>query len=240
VDTFLMDGAKLDYAGLSYFKSGQTIQNCVFNDCAQIDPGTSTFKYNSIKNYYDDGPSSGAAEAALLWPTDDTNCTDNSFTDCTMSVEYDTNSDSTPVFHNTTFDDNSGWFDVLNTSGNSATDIELTGTSNADSYTGDYTTFSSSYPLTMYIQDKDKVPILDAQCSIHLADSPFTELLNEDSATDGYALDTYSGATPADIVWKVRKSATTDDPRYFARSDTGQITTDGFSITVTLVENPYI
>jgi hypothetical protein len=240
INSFSINGAQISKAGYSYFHAGASIQNCVFDDCQQIDPSTATFKFNSIKNYADDNPSSAAAEAALLWPTNDANCTDNDFANNTMSVEYDTNSDSTPVFSNMVFDDNTGWYDVLNTSGNSTTAIELTGTSNANSYIGDHTTFPSSYPLTINVQDVGKQPILNAQCSIHLLESPYTELMNEDSATDGTAVDTYSGSTPVDIVWKVRKSETTDDPRYFSRSDTGQITTDGFTITVTLTENPYI
>jgi hypothetical protein len=240
VNSFSMDGVQISKAGKIYFHGGASVENCVFDDCGQIDPSTATFKYNFIKNYDDDTPSSGAVEAALLWPSDDSNCSDNEFADNTMSVEYGSGSDSTPVFSNMVFDDNSGWYDVLNTSGNSTTAIELTGTSNANSYIGDHTTFPSSYPLTLNVQDGDKQPVLNAQCSIHLLDSPYTELMNEDSATDGTAVDTYSGSTPVDIVWKVRKSETTDDPRYFSRSDTGQITTDGFTITVTLTENPYI
>jgi hypothetical protein len=94
--------------------------------------------------------------------------------------------------------------------------------------------------LTINVQDKDNQPILNAQCSIYLLDSPYTQLMNEDSATDGSAVDTYTGSVPVNIKWRVRKSETTDDPRYFAASGTGQVTTDGFTLTVTLEENPYI
>ena len=243
INSFSMDGVQISQAAYSTFHAGASIQNCVFNDCQQINPSTATFKFNTILNYSDDQPSSAATEAALLWPSDDSNCTDNQFTGCTMGVEYAAASDSTPVFHNTIFDDNEsalGYADVLNTSGNSATDIELTGTSNANSYIGDLTTFSSSYPLTMNIQDTDNAPLEGVQCSIHLLNSPYTELLNEDSDTSGEAFDTYSGSTPIDIVWKTRKSETTDNPRYFASSGTGQITTNGFTITVTMQDNPYI
>ena len=149
INSFSIDGVQISKAAKSYFHAGANIQNCVFDDCYQIDPSTATFKYNTIKNYLDDQPSSAAAEAALLWPTNDSNCTDNEFSDCTMCVEYNASSDSTPIFNNMLFDDNSGWFDVLNTSGNSATEISLIGTSNANSYTGDYTTFSASYTHTL-------------------------------------------------------------------------------------------
>lgn len=143
INSFAIDGLQVSKAGAIDFHTGADIQNCVFDDCGQIDPSTATFKFNTIKNYDDDGASSGATEAALLWPTDDSNCSDNTFTDNTMSVEYGTNSDATPLFHNMLFDDNSGWYDVLNTSGNSATEISMTGTSNANSYIGDYTTFTA-------------------------------------------------------------------------------------------------
>jgi len=60
--SFLMTGSTLANAGLVDFKAGQTITGCVFNDCGQIDPSTSTFENDTISNY------SGSEGGALLWP----------------------------------------------------------------------------------------------------------------------------------------------------------------------------
>jgi len=96
--------------------------------------------------------------------------------------------------------------------------------------------------LTVTVQKNDaaKTPIENAQVAIHLLDSPFTELMNEDTDVNGVATQSYTGAADVDIVIKVRKSDDTDDPRYIPFSATGQITADGFSLTVTLKENTFI
>jgi len=95
--------------------------------------------------------------------------------------------------------------------------------------------------LTINVQDESKVAIQNAQCSIRLLDSPYTQLMNEDSTALGVATELYNyGGAPVDIVWKVRKSEDTDNPRYFAQSGTGQIAASGFEITVTLKENQFI
>ena len=78
------------------------------------------------------------------------------------------------------------------------------------------------------------------QVSIYLLDSPFTELMNEDTLASGLASESYTGTTPIDIKWRVRKSETTDVPRYLPKSDTGQISTDGFTLTVNMIENPIL
>ena len=95
--------------------------------------------------------------------------------------------------------------------------------------------------LLMTVTDRaDDLPIQNVQTSIHLADSPFTELMNEDTTASGIASESYAGATPVDIVWKTRKSDDLDNPRYFAQSGKGEITTDGFTQAVLLEENTII
>ena len=94
--------------------------------------------------------------------------------------------------------------------------------------------------LSVKVQNEAKVVIQDAQTSIHLLNSPYTELMNEDTLATGYAEAQYTGSTPVDIVIKVRKSETTDNPRYIPFSTTGQISATGFSLTVTLKENKFI
>lgn len=95
--------------------------------------------------------------------------------------------------------------------------------------------------LLMTVTDRaDDLPIENVQTSIHLADSPFTELMNEDTTASGIASESYAGSTPVDIVWKTRKSDDLDDPRYFAQSGKGEITTGGFTQAVLMEENTII
>lgn len=98
-------------------------------------------------------------------------------------------------------------------------------------------------PVTLSITSTDAstlLPIQNVQTSIHLADSPFTELMNEDSNASGLASESYAGSTPVDIVWKTRKSDELDNPRYFGQSGLGQITTAGFTLSVLMEENTII
>jgi len=95
-------------------------------------------------------------------------------------------------------------------------------------------------PVTLQItvtDEADLQPIQNVQTSIHLADSPFTELMNEDTTASGIASESYAGATPVDIVWKTRKSDDLDDPRYFAQSGLGEVTSGGFTLSVLMKEN---
>jgi len=95
--------------------------------------------------------------------------------------------------------------------------------------------------INISVEDADKVAIQDAQVGVFLLDSPFTELMNEDSAAGtGLATESYGGSLPVDISWRVRKSDELDNPRYKARSGTGEITSNGFSLTVTMEENTFL
>ena len=102
------------------------------------------------------------------------------------------------------------------------------------------TTVNNQVDLTINVQDEAKTAIQNAQVSIFLLDSPFTQLMNEDTTAGGVATEGFNYSTPTDIKWRVRKSETTDNPRYFSQSGSGQISADGFSLTVTLKVNTFI
>jgi len=102
------------------------------------------------------------------------------------------------------------------------------------------TVITGQVTLQINVQDKNKDPILDAQTSIQLLDSPFTQLMNEDTLATGIASEQYSFGGEVDIVYKVRKSEITDDPRYFPESGIAKITADGLSVTVTLKINNFL
>jgi hypothetical protein len=226
-------GATFQFAGLVTFLSSSDVQNTKFDNCLQIDPSTGTFKFNIISNYV------GTEGGAVLWPSDDSNISDLDFLVCDQGVEYGSGSDTTtPTFSNIVFDDEAGNFDVNNTSGSAVT-IATTGSTNANSSTGSSVTFQGSATITIeVINDETDLPIQNAQTSVYLLDSPFTELMNEDTLATGLAVESYTGSTPVDIKWRVRKSEDTDNPRFVAQSGTGTITAaNGFNQTVRLKEN---
>lgn len=94
--------------------------------------------------------------------------------------------------------------------------------------------------LEITVQDVGQVVIQNAQTSIFLLDSPFTQLMNEDTTALGVASESYSYVGVVDIVYKVRKSDDLDSPRYQPFSGIGQITASGFTATVTLEVNPFL
>ena len=72
INELTMVGCSVGFADAVYFKAGQSITNCVFDSCGQIDPATATFQNNTISGY-------AGAEGALLLPTVTTNLSDVSF-----------------------------------------------------------------------------------------------------------------------------------------------------------------
>jgi len=94
--------------------------------------------------------------------------------------------------------------------------------------------------LTVTVRDSISLALLtNVQTSIFLKDSPFTQLMNEDTVA-GVASESYAGTTPVDIVYKCRKSDDLDSPRYRAFSGISQVTSSGFSATVLLEQNPIL
>jgi len=199
IDIFSITGSTLNNASLSTFQSGLTVTGNVFNACLQVDPSTSTFNNNKFTN-------SVATDGSVLWPTDDTNISDLQFEICDNDIEYDASSDSTtPTFTNIIHDDTGGDYDVNNTSGGVVT-IALSGTSNANSYTGgDVVTFSSSVTITITVKDEDGILVSTAQTAVYKT-SDRTELMNEDTVA-GVATEAYTGSTPVEVEVRCRKAS---------------------------------
>lgn len=194
-----ISGSTFIRAGLVDFASTSDIQTSVFNNCGQITPSTGIFKNNSISNYI-------GTTGALLWPTNDSNVSDITFSICDNDIEYDATSDSTtPTLTNIIHDDNAGDYDVNNTSGAVVT-FALSGTSNGNSYNpaGDIVTFSSSSTLTLTVKDEVGDPINLAHCYIDDNNaSPF--IMNQDSNASGIATTSWTGGAVTGATWRVRK-----------------------------------
>ena len=73
LNSYTMSGVQFEKSALINFKTGQSITNCVFNNCGQIDPSTSTFQDNTISNYQ------GLEGGAVLYPSDDSNISNLNF-----------------------------------------------------------------------------------------------------------------------------------------------------------------
>lgn len=100
------------------------------------------------------------------------------------------------------------------------------------------TIITNTVALSVTVLDTDKNGIVGVQTSIHLLDSPFTELMNEDTVSGGIATENYNYTGSVDVVVKCRKSDDLDDPRYKAYSSTQTIGASGLTLTVTLEEQP--
>lgn len=100
------------------FAAGQTITGNVFGNSLQIVPRTATFQDNVIKNTQD-------VDAAVLYPTDETNIKNNTYLDNTVgaAIELDTNQEYDITGE--TFSGNTN--DILNSSGSAITVNKLSG-----------------------------------------------------------------------------------------------------------------
>jgi len=61
--------------------------------------------------------------------------------------------------------------------------------------------------------------------------------MNELTVSGGIATEGFNYASSTAIYWRVRKSST--GTRYIPADGTGTITADGFTATITLIEDPF-
>jgi hypothetical protein len=129
---------------------------------------------------------------------------------------------------------------IYNSSGG-AVSVELTGhvgdLPEARNSTGSTTTISAAVSVQIEALDQSNNPVASAQTSIYLT-ADDSEVLNTDTNAAGIASGSFTGSTPADVYWRVRK-ASPGDTKYTGLSGVGTIASStGFSITVTLSVNP--
>jgi len=114
--------------------------------------------------------------------------------------------------------------------------INLVGCSGTYTYKSDGATvvIQASVTLSIKVQDEARVAIQNVQTSIHLLNSPYTQLMNEDTDVTGIASEGYGGSTPVDVVVRTRKSNTADTPRYKPESSIQTVTASGLTLTITM------
>jgi hypothetical protein len=208
------------------------ILGCSFESCAQVDPDDADVSGCFFINTSD-------VDSALLW-NESINISDCTFIANTTGAAIEMPSAAgTPYSYDALFF-SGNTDDVLNSSG-SAIVINKDNSSDPTSYEGSAVTFLASVTLTITVRHSKTLALLaDVQTSVFLLDSPYTQLMNEDTVA-GVASESYSGSTPVNVVVKARKSEDTDNPRFFPNSSIDVVATDtGLTKTILLDENPFI
>ena len=225
-----------------------TVANCSFVNSGQISPGAVTFSDALITDYDETYETSGGA---LIIDSNSivANWSNFSFVSSGTGHAIYITQTGTYTFTNYSYSGYAaqGGTDtdrvIYNNSGGSVTIVVSGGDSPSyrNGASAD-TTISASVDMTILVKHAETLAVIEnAQTSIQLLNSPYTQIMNEDTTASGIATEAYTGATPVDAVVKVRKSETTDDPRFFAVSRIETVQSDtGLSVTVLLEENPYI
>jgi len=128
---------------------------------------------------------------------------------------------------------------IYNTSGGSLT-INVTDLGDTPTYrngTGASTTINNAVTLTVTVQDETLTKLQNIRVAIY--DSNDVQLMNELTDVNGVATESYAYTGDESISIRVRKSST-GTTRYIPVSTTGTITSAGFSLTVTLQEDPNV
>ncbi|MGW8177412.1 MAG: hypothetical protein ACWGQW_01230 [bacterium] len=140
-----LDACTLIQMGLIDIYDSASITNCKFDNCLQIDPGSSTFEDNTVSNYV------GSEGGALLWPGG-TTVKDCIFLTNQKSIEITQTSNQT--YDGLTFpdEDNSTLFSTHLNNGGTSIEVAKTNGANPQYYTatgGGTVTFTASYTHTL-------------------------------------------------------------------------------------------
>jgi len=216
--------------------SGHYINNCTFTGCGQIDPGITYFTNNTISN-----PVSSGTGGLYL---DQSTGLANRWSDLTFNSEgvghaiYIAES-GYYTFTNFSYNDygSTGTTDaaVYNNSSGAVT-INVTG-GDSPTYlngTSASTTIIASVTITVTVIDEAGDPVENAQTALYVNE---VAVMNEDTDSLGVATSSYGGSTPTSATLRIRKGSSVDSPKYLPSSTTQTITSDGLTVTITLIED---
>ncbi len=198
-----------------------------FGACGQTDSNMEIRNTNFLNTTITTG--------AFLWRDSVSDIQKSSFINNSRGIQHTASAGSPYTYTDLLFSSNT--YDVNNTSGVTI-DISKSGTSNPSTYDtgGSTVTFTGSVPVKITVKNALGTAIQDAQCAIYKT-SDSSQIMNKDSLATGIASDSYTGTTPADCYWRVRKSST-GTTKYISQSGNGTIDSGtGFSVSVTLVED---
>lgn len=198
------------------------VLNCNFESSDEVLPSTGTVKYCNFIS-----PNS----RAIRYGANVTYC---NFISCSIGLHFNAANTYTIyglIFTNCTYDvENS-------TAGSLIVQNDNPTGSNAYTYTetgGGSTTIQNSVTLSFHVIDENSADIVGARVYVEIASS-HTELMNELTITGGIASESYTGTIPANINVNIRQSSSF--PKYFPISTSGQITTDGYSLTAVMIQD---
>lgn len=220
--TFIGFEGNIDLYGTNL--SGDDCFANTFNGCGQVRSNMEMRNCNFLNATVTTG--------AYLWEST-TDLTKSQFINNARGVQHTSAVGSPFTYTDLLFSGNT--YDINNTSG-SAIAISKSGTSNPSTYTGSVVTFTGSVPVKITVKTVAGVAIENAQCAIYKS-SDNSQIMNKDTLATGIASDSYTGATPVNIYWRVRKSSP-GDTKYISQSGNDEIVGTGFSVSVTLVEDP--
>lgn len=236
------DAASMTFSALRVVNltSVCSVTDSSFVNCGQITASGASLTGSAVSGY------EGAADsAALVWNvnTDTNGKLDNmTFTKGTAAahaIELGTSSPLTVSFSGITFfgynasnGQNDSTILVSRTSGTVTINVSG-GTTPTYKTAGATVVIASSVSISITVVDKNNDPIQNAQTAIYLA-SDNSEVMNQDTNALGIASTTFSGATPAGVYIRVRKSST-GSTKYIPVSNTDTIKSTGLSVTITLL-----
>ena len=174
------------------------------------------------------GGSGHAIEFGTNTPGDPTELT---FTNITFSTGYGGTPGSNLISNSGSTDaciyNNSEKHLIINISGGTTPSVR--------NGTNATTTISSSVPVTITVKDASGTGILNAQAAVYKT-SDNSQIMNMDTSAGGIATIGYTGTTPADIYYRIRKTSS-GDTKYETLSGIGTISISGMAVTVTLTED---
>ena len=122
----------------------------------------------------------------------------------------------------------SGGLVTLNISGGGSTPTYRNGTSAS-------TVVNNAVTLTLTVKDESNNVVVGASAAIY-RESDMVQLMNEVTNGSGVATESFNYSTNTPIIVRIRKSSL-GTTRYVPVNTTGTITTTGFSLTVTLIQD---
>jgi hypothetical protein len=217
-----------------------SVTNTSFVSCGQIAAAGANLSGSAVSGY------EGAADtAALVWDvaTDTNGKLDNlTFTKgtaATHAIELGTTSPTTVTFSGITFSGynaSNGQNDstvLVSRTGGTVTINVSGGTTPTYKTAGATVVVASSVSVSITVVDKNNLPIENAQTAVFLSSDNST-VMNQDTNASGIASTSFSGATPAGVYIRVRKSSS-PGTKYIPVSNTDTIKSTGLSVTITLL-----
>ncbi len=226
INDFAMSGTQVSKLSGATFITGQSVTNNIFDSCKQITPGASTFTGNTISKTVD-------TVGAVLLPTSQTNFKENNYLDNTTgpAIEVPSGFGTTSTCDGDYFDGNT--YDYNNLTGATHT-VSAVNQANPGTYTGTLVVFSNAVLISVTVFDKDTGLELQYARVMLLKESDHsTEVLKDETDSNGLCSDTYSYAGDVDVVGWVRQWDLSGDD-YTPQDISGTITSTGLSLAVNL------